>query len=154
MSLVSWQTHVFTLRPGWENMAAMPWSPHDHTIIMAKHGHHHAVVTAWPPCFLAWSSWFMAWSWYDYHVLHGWYHDHSMIIIFSMFFFAKKWNVRQCFLKKLLPYTIIWYSSLVLEDFTPPNCRLSKIKRILLPKDLVIFGNNQTASSFYYTVSI
>ena len=41
------------------------WLPyHDHTMIMAKHGHDHVMVTAWQPCFLEWSSWFSAWLWY------------------------------------------------------------------------------------------
>ena len=54
------------------------------------HGPDHAMMTAWQPCFLAWSSWFMAWSWYDYHVFHDSYHDHGMIIMFSMYFFLEK----------------------------------------------------------------
>ena len=73
-----------------KNMAAMPWSCHDHTMIMAKHSHDHAMMTAWRPCFLAWSSWFMAWSWYGYYVFHDSYHDHGMIIMFSMFFSEEK----------------------------------------------------------------
>ena len=75
--------------PGWKNMAAMPWSCHDHTMIMAKHGHDHAMMTPWRPCFLPCSSWFIAWSWHDYHVFHDSYHDHGMIIMLSMFFFLK-----------------------------------------------------------------
>ena len=33
------------LCPGSKNMAAMPWSCHDHSMIMAKHGHDHAMMT-------------------------------------------------------------------------------------------------------------
>ena len=29
---------------------------HDLSMIMAKHGHDHTMMTAWRPCFLAWSS--------------------------------------------------------------------------------------------------
>ena len=61
-------------------------------MIMAKHGHDHAMMTAWTPCLLAWLSSFMAWSWYDYYVFHDSYHDHGMIIMFSMLF-LKKWIV-------------------------------------------------------------
>ena len=46
----------------------MPWSCHDHTMIMAKHGHDHVMMTAWQPCFLIWLSWLMEWLWYDYRV--------------------------------------------------------------------------------------
>ena len=76
------------------------WLPcHDHIMIMAKHGHDHAMMTAWQPCFLAWSSWFTTWSWNDYHVFHNSYHDHGMNIMLSMFFFLKiKWITCQCFL--------------------------------------------------------
>ena len=34
-------------------------------------------------------AWFMACSWYDYHVFHDSYHDHGMIIIFSIVFIKK-----------------------------------------------------------------
>ena len=71
---------------GMKNVIAMPWYCHDHTLITAKHGHDHVMMTAWRPCFLAWSSWFMARSWYDYHIFHYSYHDHGTIIMFSMFF--------------------------------------------------------------------
>ena len=77
-------------------MAAMSWTCHDHTMIMTKRDHDHAMMTAWRPCFLAWSSWFMVWSWYDYRVSH-------------VFLVLKKWIV----------------------------CRIDKIKRRLLQKDLV-----------------
>ena len=58
---------------GWKNMAAMLWSCHDHIMIMAKHAHDQAIMTAWRPCFLVWSSslpWFTPWSWCAHHVLH------------------------------------------------------------------------------------
>ena len=79
--------------PGWKNMAAMPWFCHDRTMIMSKHGHDHAMMTAWRPCFLAWSSWFMAWSWYDYHVFHDLYHDSIFWINIKLFvnFFSNSW---------------------------------------------------------------
>ena len=71
-SVISWllalnqcSSALFCSCPGWKNMAAMLWFCHDHTSIMAKHGHDHAIMTAWRLFFLAWSSWFMAWSWYD-----------------------------------------------------------------------------------------
>ena len=48
----------------------MPWS---------YHGHDHAMMTAWQPCYLAWSSWLMAWSWYDYHISM----IHIMIMVWS-----------------------------------------------------------------------
>ena len=47
---------LFHCFPGWKNIVAMPRSCHDHTMIMAKHGHDHAMMTAWRRCFLAWSS--------------------------------------------------------------------------------------------------
>ena len=103
--------------------------------VMAKHGHDHAMMTAWWPCFLAWSSWCMSWSWYDYHVFHDSYHDHGIIIMFSIFF-RENWIVCQCFLKQLLPYTMIWHIWLALKHFRPSKCRVSKIKRKLLQKDL------------------
>ena len=78
---------------GRKKMATMPWSCHDHhTMIMAKHGHDQAMMTAmflgmvimihsmiipWLRCL----PWFTPWSSYDYDVLHDSYHDHSMIII-------------------------------------------------------------------------
>ena len=124
---------------GWKNMTAMPWSCHDHTMIMAKHGHDHAMMTAWWPCFLAWSSWFIAWSWYDYHVFHDSYHDHGMFVMFSMFFLEKRMFC-QCFLKKLLPYTILWHTWRALPDFTLPNWPISKIKRRILQYKLVFFS--------------
>ena len=74
--------------PGWKNIAAMAWSCHDHKRIMAKHGHDYAMIPAWRPCFLAWSSWFMTWSWYDCHVFHNPYHDDGMYDhhVFHVFF--------------------------------------------------------------------
>ena len=32
-------------------MTAMHWFCHDHTMIMVKHGHDHAMMIAWQPCF-------------------------------------------------------------------------------------------------------
>ena len=63
--------------PGLKNMAAIPWWPcHEQTMIMAKHGHDHAMMTAcrpcilpWPPCSMGWSAWF--------------YHDHGMVSAIS-----------------------------------------------------------------------
>ena len=55
------------------------------------------MITAWRPCFLAWSSWFMSWSWYDYHVFDNSYHDHGMIIVFCIIFFEKKMNYLSIF---------------------------------------------------------
>ena len=94
--------------PGLENLAAMPWSCHDCNTIMAKHGHDHAIMLAWRPCFLAWSSWFMVWSWYYYHVSM----IHTMIMIWWTFFpsfFEKKWIVSVASVLGLL--LIVYYCS-------------------------------------------
>ena len=42
------------------------------------HAHDHAMMMAWRPYFLAWSSWFEPWSWYDHQVFH-------------VFFLKKNW---------------------------------------------------------------
>ena len=93
--------------------------------------HDHAMITAWRPCFLAWSSWFMAWSWFDYHVSHDSYHDHGMIIMFSMFFFKKK-DCLSMFCQIVAQYTIVWLTWLALEVFTLLHWRVSKTEQIIL----------------------
>ena len=110
--------------PGWKNMAVMPWFCHDHTMIMAKHGHDHSMMTTWWPCFLAWSSWFMAWSWYDYHVFHNSYHDHGMIIIFSKLFLKK--NGLSIFSQIVAAIYLYMAHLTVFRGFTPPNCQVCK----------------------------
>ena len=122
----------FQNNPGWKNMAAMVLSCHNHTMIMAKHGHDHAMMTTWRPCFLAWSPWFMAWSWHYYHVFHDSYHDHGMIIMFYMFFFEKNRMLCQCFLKLIVSYSIICPTWLPLQKFTPLRWRGSKTEQTIL----------------------
>ena len=125
---------VITLKrkdPGWKNTATMPWPCHDHTVIMAKHGHDHTMMTTWQLWFLAWSSWFIAWSCYDYHVFHDSYHDHGMISMFSMFF-LEKINCMSIFSQIVV--AIYRYMAYLTSFRGIPNCRVNKIERMLLQR--------------------
>ena len=66
-------------------MAAMIWSCHDHSMIMAKHGHYYAMMTAWRPCFLPFIVWL---SCFPLFILCSWHglHDFAMIIVWSPWF--------------------------------------------------------------------
>ena len=67
--------------PSWENMAAMPWSYHDHRETWSWSCHDDGMaskilgmIMIWLPCF---------------PLSHDSYHDHGMIIVFHVFFGRK-----------------------------------------------------------------